>query len=65
VSYLEAEDHSLEEIPFEELVLGEEIGRGSFGVIRKGKWKPYKPVIIKEIEGTSEEDFIHEAEKIR
>jgi len=51
------------EIDPTELTLGEELGSGQFGVVRKGKWKAAIDVAVKMMkEGTmSEDDFIEEA----
>lgn len=58
--------HGKWEVDHTELTLGEELGSGQFGVVRKGKWKGTKDVAVKMMkEGTmSEDDFIEEAKVI-
>jgi len=55
--------HGKWEIDPTELTLGEELGSGQFGVVRRGKWKGTIDVAVKMMkEGTmSEDDFIEEA----
>jgi len=55
--------HGKWEVDPTELTLGEELGSGQFGVVRKGKWKGTIDVAVKMMkEGTmSEDDFIEEA----
>lgn len=55
--------HGKWEIDPTELTLGEELGSGQFGVVRRGKWKGTIDVAVKMMkEGTmSEDDFIDEA----
>ena len=55
--------HGKWEVDPTELTLGEELGSGQFGVVRKGKWKGQIDVAVKMMkEGTmSEDDFIEEA----
>lgn len=55
--------HGKWEVDPTELTLGEELGSGQFGVVRKGKWKGAIDVAVKMMkEGTmSEDDFIEEA----
>jgi hypothetical protein len=55
--------HGKWEIDPTELTLGEELGSGQFGVVRRGKWKGAIDVAVKMMkEGTmSEDDFIEEA----
>ena len=55
--------HGKWEVDHTELTLGEELGSGQFGVVRKGKWKGTRDVAVKMMkEGTmSEDDFIEEA----
>ena len=58
--------HGKWEVDHTELTLGEELGSGQFGVVRKGKWKGTRDVAVKMMkEGTmSEDDFIEEAKVI-
>lgn len=51
------------EIEPSELTLVEELGSGTFGVVRRGKWRGSIDVAVKMMkEGTmSEDDFIEEA----
>ena len=58
--------HGKWEIDPTELTLGEELGSGQFGVVRRGKWKGTIDVAVKMMkEGTmSEDDFIEEAKVI-
>lgn len=55
--------HGKWEIDPTELTLGEELGSGQFGVVRRGKWRGTTDVAVKMMkEGTmSEDDFIEEA----
>jgi len=55
--------HGKWEVDPTDLTLGEELGSGQFGVVRKGKWKGEIDVAVKMMkEGTmSEDDFIEEA----
>ncbi|XP_055838392.1 tyrosine-protein kinase Btk29A isoform X2 [Episyrphus balteatus] len=55
--------HDKWEIHPAELVLGEELGSGQFGVVRRGKWRSSIDTAVKMMkEGTmSEDDFIEEA----
>jgi tyrosine-protein kinase Tec len=55
--------HDKWEIDPGELQLGEELGSGQFGVVRRGKWRGSIDVAVKMMkEGTmSEDDFIEEA----
>ncbi len=59
--------HGKWEIDPTELTLGEELGSGQFGVVRRGKWKGAIDVAVKMMkEGTmSEDDFIEEAKVYR
>ena len=59
--------HGKWEVDHTELTLGEELGSGQFGVVRKGKWKGTRDVAVKMMkEGTmSEDDFIEEAKVIK
>jgi tyrosine-protein kinase Tec len=59
--------HGKWEIDPTELTLGEELGSGQFGVVRRGKWKGAIDVAVKMMkEGTmSEDDFIEEAKVCR
>ena len=58
--------HGKWEVDHTELTLGEELGSGQFGVVRKGKWKGTRDVAVKMMkEGTmSEDDFIEEAKVV-